>query len=547
MQDNNRASAFQPECSFKAGEKSFWGRLYGSAKALAISQLVSETEAPVIIMTADSLSASRLTEELRFYLNDREINNLLSFPDWETLPYDLISPYQDIISERLATLTSLPTLKKGILIVPVTTLMHRLMPREYLLSHSLILKNGQQLNVNAFRKQLIENGYIFSTQVIEHGDVAFRGSLIDLYPMGAEKPYRIDLLDDEIDSIRTFDPETQRSLSKVEEIKILPAREVALIDEGIARFRSSWRSRFEGNPNQSPVYRDVSQGLAPAGIEYYLPLFYEQTNTLFDYLPDECIIIFNEDVIDTSESFWQEIETRYEQTRHDVERPVLPPRDMFLNPSDLLSRTKIYHQIHVTHREQQERAGTSNYNTTLPTSLMIDARSADPLSLFKRFVSDFDGRILLVAESAGRRETLLDLFQQHDIKPVQLGGWSEFIQGQEHLGLTVAPLEQGAQLENPRIALISEGQLFGERVMQRRLRKRKQQDSENIIRNLTELTLGAPVVHEEHGVGRYQGLIALDVGDIPAEFIFIEYAEGDKLYVPVSALNLISRFTGIDP
>lgn len=521
MPDNNRASAFQPECSFNVGEKSFWGRLYGSAKALAISQLVSTAKAPVIIMTADSLSASRLTEELRFYLSDNDINSLLSFPDWETLPYDLFSPYQDIISERLATLTSLPTLEKGILIVPVTTLMHRLMPKEFLLSHSLILKNGQQLNVEAFRKQLNESGYAFSTQVIEHGDVAIRGSLIDLYPMGADKPYRIDLLDDEIDSIRTFDPETQRSLKQVAEIKILPAREVALIDEGIARFRSSWRSRFEGNPNQSPVYRDVSQGLAPAGIEYYLPLFYEDTNTLFDYLPDECITIFDEDAIDTSESFWQDIEMRYEQTRHDVERPVLSPRDMFLNPSDLLSRTKIYHQIHITYREQHERTGTSNYDTTLPASLMIDARSADPLSLFKRFISDFNGRILLVAESAGRRETLLDLFQQHDIKPVQLEDWSEFIQGQEHLGLTVAPLEHGAQLENPRIALISEGQLFGERVMQRRLRKRKQQDSENVIRNLTELTLGAPVVHEDHGVGRYQGLITLDVGDIPAEFILL--------------------------
>ena len=542
-----RASVFQPECSFRTGEKSFWGRLYGSSKALAISQLVRKTEAPIVVMVRDSLSASRLTEELRFYLDGSEISDLLSFPDWETLPYDMFSPYQDIISERLATLTTLPTLKKSILIVPVTTLMHRLMPREFLLSHSLILQKGQQLNVDTFRKQLIEGGYVFVTQVIEHGDVAIRGSLIDLYPMGTMQPYRIDLLDDEIDSIRTFDTETQRSLHKVEEIRILPAREVPLIDEGIARFRSAWRSRFEGNPNQSPVYRDVSQGLAPAGIEYYLPLFYEETNTLFDYLPDECITIFDEDVIDVSESFWQDIKTRYEQIRHDVEHPVLPPRDMFLNPSDLLSRTKIYHQIHITHREQQVRAGTSNYETTLPASLMINARSADPLLLFKRFINDFDGRILLVAESAGRRETLLDLFHQHQIKPVQYTDWSEFLHGKERLGLTVAPLEQGAQLDSPRIAIVNEGQLFGDRVMQRRLRKRKQQDSENIIRNLTELTLDAPVVHEEHGVGRYQGLITLEVGDIPAEFIFIEYAEGDKLYVPVSALDLISRFTGIDP
>ncbi len=546
MSDKNRASVFQPECSFRPGEKSFWGRLYGSAKALTISQLSKVVEAPIVIMTRDSLSASRLNDELCFYLNDSEINSPLLFPDWEILPYDLFSPCQDIISERLATLTSLPTLGKGILIVPVTTLMHRLMPREFLFSHSLILNNGQHLNIDAFRKQLNESGYTFGTQVIEHGDVAIRGSLIDLYPMGVKNPYRIDLLDDEIDNIHTFDPETQRSLNKVEQIRILPAREVALIDEGITRFRSAWRSRFEGNPNQSPVYRDVSQGFAPEGIEYYLPLFYEETNTLFDYFPDECITIFDEDAIDTSESFWKDIETRYEQTCHDAERPTLPPREIFLNPSDLLSRTKIYHQIHITRREQSERGGTSNYNSMLPANLMIDARSEEPLSLFKKFVSDFEGRILLVAESAGRRETLLDLLQQHGFRPVQISDWSRFIEGDVRLGLTVAPLEQGVQLRNPGIAIISEGQLFGERVMQRRLRKRSKQDPENIIRNLTELTIGAPVVHEEHGIGRYQGLIMLYVDDIPAEFILIEYAEGDKLYVPVSALQLISRFTGMD-
>lgn len=546
MTEDKRVSAFQPECSFKAGEKSFWGRLYGSAKALAISQLVGTATAPLVIMTADSLSATRLIDELRFYLGNDKNTRLLTFPDWETLPYDMFSPYQDIISERLATLSSLPNLKQGILIVPVTTLMHRLIPSDFLFKHSLILKKGQQLNIDSFRKQLNESGYAISTQVIEHGDVAIRGSLIDLYPMGADKPYRLDLLDDEIDSIRTFDPDSQRSLDQVDEVKILPAREVSLMDEGIARFRSVWRSRFEGNPNQCPVYRDVSQGLAPAGIEYYLPLFYEETSSLFDYLPDNCITLFDEDAIDVSESFWQEIETRYEQTRHDVEHPVLPPRDLFLNPHDLLNRTKMYHQIHVTHREQELRAGSTNYATTLPASLLIDARAADPLSLFKRFVSGFDGRVLLVAESAGRRETLIELFKQHDINPVQLKNWSEFFDSQTTLGLTVAPLEQGGQFNNPKIAVISEGQLFGERVMQRRLRKRKQQDSENIIRNLTELTLGAPVVHEEHGVGRYKGLITLEVGDIPAEFIFIEYAEGDKLYVPVSALDLISRFTGVD-
>ncbi|MBI4006454.1 MAG: transcription-repair coupling factor, partial [Gammaproteobacteria bacterium] len=270
MSDALRISPFHPELPGKSGERRYWGRLYGSSKALAISRVASEIEAPIIVITTDSLSAGRLLEELKFYSDGHSTVKLLAFPDWETLPYDLFSPYQDIISERLATLARLPTLIRGILVVPITTVMHQLLPKEYLLSHSLMLKTGQLLDIDNFRRQLSESGYIFSGQVMEHGDAAIRGSLIDIFPMGAVLPYRIDLFDNEIDSIREFNPETQRSLEKIESVNILPAKEIALIDEGIARFRSSWRSRFEGNPGQCPLYRDVSQGLAPAGIEYYL-------------------------------------------------------------------------------------------------------------------------------------------------------------------------------------------------------------------------------------------------------------------------------------
>lgn len=546
MSDSNRASVFLPQYSYGIGGKSFWGRLYGSAKALAISQLAKQTKVPLLVVVQDSLAAGRLIQELNFYLPEYALDKLLFLPDWEILPYDSFSPYSEITSTRLATLARLPAFQQGILIVSVTTLMHRLIPQDFLVSNSFVLHTGQRLNTDSFKKQLSANGYIFVSQVTEHGEIAIRGSLIDFYPMGSEHPYRIDLLDDEIESIRTFDPETQRSLDQADEITILPAREIALVDQHIAHFRSNWRSRFVGNPQQCSIYRDVSQGLAPAGIEYYLPLFYDSLSTLFDYLRDDYIAILDEDVSKVAETFWQDIEVRYSNAKDNIERPVLPPSDIFLQPDDLLSNFNRYHQIYITKREQPEVPGTTNFDTKLPENLHIDARSESPLLLLNRFIDNFPGRILLAAESMGRREILLDMFQQHELKPVQLSHWSEFITGDMPLALVVAPVEHGVQLTDPMIALISEEQLFGAQVMQRRLRNRKYQDPEKIIRDLMELTSGAPVVHEDHGIGRYQGLVTLVTAGIPAEFICVHYAEEDKLYVPITALNLISRFTGTD-
>ena len=547
MSEEIRHSPFHPQYPEKPGEQLHWGRLYGSSKALAISTLTDEMDVPVIVVTTDSLQAARFTEELKFYTGDQSENRILNFPDWETLPYDLFSPYQDIISERLATLARLSSFRKGVLVVPVTTIMHRLLPKNYLNSHSLLLSTSQRLDINVFKRDLISAGYTFVAQVMEHGDSAVRGSLIDIFPMGAGMPFRIDMFDDEIDSIRIFDPETQRSLDKVDSINILPAKEVALTDEGIARFRAGWREKFAGNPGQCPVYRDVSQGLAPAGIEYYLPLFYQETNTLFDYFADEAIIILDEDVRETMEGFWKDIEDRYEQGRHDIERPLLPPGELYLSQQDLFTRIKPFTRIHVTSMAQEERAHAINYATSIPVQLPIDARLPEPLGVLKRFISEFEGRVLIAAESSGRRETLLEMFRQYDLYPTQYPGWTAFLSATEKLGLVTAALEQGAQFSDPEIAIISESQLFGDRVQQRRLRKRRQQDSEAIIRNLTEMSIGAPVVHEDHGVGRYQGLVTLNVNDIPAEFICIEYAQADKLYVPVASLDLISRYTGVDP
>ncbi len=545
MSSGIRYSPFRPHVPAKTGEQYRWGRLYGSSKALAVSRVAIERDIPVIVITADSLQASRFADELDFYAGGQF--STLIFPDWETLPYDLFSPYQDITSERLSTLARLSGFRKGVLIVPVTTAMHRLLPQDYLVAHSLQLETGQPLDIQKFRQDLAASGYIFTAQVVEHGDIAVRGSLIDIFPMGAKQPYRIDLFDNEIDSIRIFDPETQRSLEKTDRINILPAREVALNDTGIARFRSGWRERFAGNPANCPVYRDVSQGLAPAGIEYYLPLFYPETSSLFDYVQDDAIVILDEDIKTAADDFFRDIEERYEQRRHDVERPLLPPRDLYLNVDDLHVRIKTFTRIHMTGMAQEDHAGAFNYATSLPEKFPVDARLPQPMGLLKQFLDQFQGRTLIAAESTGRRETLIELFRQHHLQPQFYESWMSFLAATDKLGLVIAPLEEGAHIHDPELAIISESQLFGDRVLQRRLRKRRQQDSEAIVRNLAELTIGAPVVHEDHGVGRYQGLITLTVNEIPAEFITIEYAEGDKLYVPVASLDLISRYTGVDP
>lgn len=540
-------SPLNPELPDRHATRRYWGRLYGSSKALALTAAVEKSKKLLVVLTADLNSARRLLEELDFYMPTDGSYPLLSFPDWETLPYDLFSPYQDIISQRLATLVALSSLKTGILVVPVSTAMHRLIPGNYLLAHSLLLETGQSLKLEEFRSKLQNNGYRVVSQVSEHGDVAIRGSLLDIFPMGTDVPYRIDLFDQEIDSIRIFDPESQRSLERVEAIRILPAREVPMNDEYVARFRKNWRSRFAGNPNNSPVYRDVSDGIVPAGVEYYLPLFYEETFSLFDHLQDECLVALDEDVRDAADQFWLDIEERYEQRRHDQERPVLAPTDAFYNPHEFLTRIKPFWQIHISNTAREDaRAGSLNFASKLPVMLSIDARAKEPLGILQRFLQNFDGRVLFVAESTGRRETIREVFSAHGLQVKLFADWQSFLLDTEPTGLTVAALEQGAILDEPQIAVISETQLFGERAQQKRLRKRKKQDTDAIVRNLTELTIGAPVVHEEHGVGRYLGLVTLTVEDIPAEYIYLEYDQGDKLYVPVASLDRVSRYTGVD-
>lgn len=545
MPPSIRQSVLSPVQPLKGQQKITWSRLYGSAKSLAISNFAIQQKKTLVLITVDNLSAINIVNELKVYLKGRN-TPVTIFPDWETLPYDLFSPYQDITSERMHILFNMQRYEHGILVVPITTAMHRLLPKEYLLKNSLVLNVGQIIQLDEFKKQLSQYGYVFVEQVSEHGEVSVRGSLLDIFPMGTTSPFRIDFFDDEIDSIRTFDIDSQRSIDKVDSISVLPAHEVALTKEGISNFRTNWRSQFEGDPSRCSIYRDVSQFLAPAGIEYYLPLFYEKTNSLFDYMVNDSFLILDEGVEEAAESFWNDVNLRYEQRCNDIERPILPPRNIFLNTNDLFTNLKTFKQIQIENLALNKKSSFVEFASDMPIKLTINSQNKEPLKLVNDFIEKFNGRVLIASDTEGRRETIMGLFNGHN-KPTKVDDWLTFLHGDIKFGIAIMPIEKGLIIYQPNITVITEAQLFGDRVQQRRLRKSKNQDAETIIRDLTELRVGSPVVHEDHGVGRYCGLLTLEVNGILSEFINLEYADGDKLYVPVSSLELIYRYTGVDP
>ncbi len=522
-----------------------WGKLYGSSFGMALSQAVQDHHGPLVIITADTQMAMRLEYELRFYLTGSEKAKIMPFPDWETLPYDIFSPHQDIISQRLEALYQLPNLDKGILIIPAATAMHRLPPRSFVESHSLMLSVADKLDIESFRMQLERNGYRCVSQVMEHGEFAVRGSLIDLYPMGHKEPFRIDLFDDEIESIRTFDPESQRSANKVDSIRLLPAREFPLTEDAIKQFRQAFRITFEGDPQKATIYKDITEGIASPGTEYYLPLFFEQTQTLFDYLPKNSVIMLEEGMDKAASVFWAETQARHEQRRYDKERPILAPERIFLSDEDFQQQINRFPRVVCHHFDVDEASNVYNLPSRALPLLTVNARAPEPLAALTGFLNDFKGKVLLAAETSGRREVLLEMLKNRNLYPRQFANWQEFLDDDAPLGITVAPLEKGLLLD--KLAVISEPQLFGEQVMQRRRRKVTKRDDDAVVRSLTELMPGSPVVHEDHGVGRYLGLQSLEMNGLTTEFLTLEYYGGDKLYVPVSSLHLISRFTGTSP
>ncbi|NRF46553.1 transcription-repair coupling factor [Pseudomonas stutzeri] len=524
-----------------ASGKQHWGNLPGAALSLAIAEAASNAKRFTLLLTADSQSAERLQEELAFFAPDLPV---LHFPDWETLPYDLFSPHQDIVSQRIATLYQLPELSHGVLVVPITTALHRLAPKRFLLGSSLVLDVGQKLDVEQMRLRLEAAGYRCVDTVYEHGEFAVRGALIDLFPMGSALPYRIDLFDDEIETLRTFDPENQRSIDKVESIRLLPAREFPLKKEAVTGFRARFRERFDVDFRRCPIYQDLSTGITPAGIEYYLPLFYEETATLFDYLPEDSQVFSLPGIEQAAEQFWNDVRNRYDERRVDPERPLLPPAELFMPVEDCFARLKLWPRVVASQQDVEPGIGRERFPAQALPELAIESKASEPLGKLRQFLDGFPGRVLFTAESAGRREVLLELLARLKLRPQEVEGWDGFLSSEERLAIAIAPLDEGLLLDE--VALVAESPLFGQRVMQRRRREKSRDGGDNVIKNLTELREGAPVVHIDHGVGRYQGLVTLEIEGQAQEFLLLQYADEAKLYVPVASLHLIARYTGSD-
>jgi transcription-repair coupling factor (superfamily II helicase) len=541
---SDEISVFSPPLPNQTTETVWWTGLTGCADTLTLANAIKNAAALFVIVTPDSHTALRLEQELNFFLE--KAYPILHFPDWETLPYDVFSPLPEIISERLKTLALLPQTKRGALVVSVATLMHRLAPREHVLAHSFAVKIGDIFNLELNRIKLESVGYQCVSQVYQHGEFAVRGAIVDLFPMGSDVPYRIELFDEEIESIRTFDPETQMSLEKVTEIQLFPAREFPFTDASIKQFRQAFREQFPQTNPKNNLYADVSKGIAFSGIEYYLPLFVETTESLFDYLPKNTLLALPQQFSQGAELFYSEAQERYEQRKYDIERPLLKPEKLFLTASELTAKIESFKQIILSTETSQDES-VDFHTLTLP-DLAIDTRLKQSGQKLQDFLNTFSGKVLFVAETAGHREGLIDKLKLYQIQAKQVTSWTQFLASKEPLCMTVAPFEQGVWLKNPSLVLISENLLSGEKAQQRRRQRRSSlKELESIVNNLNELTIGSPVVHREHGVGRYLGLQTLSVGGITNEFLALEYANQDKLYVPVSSLHLIGRYTGINP
>src|SRR5450631_369767 len=505
---------------------------------------------PLLILTASAQDAERLREEMTWFDPKLAVHRL---PDWETLPYDQFSPHPDLVSERLSTLWQFASGDFDAGIVPVTTALQRLPPRSYLAGRTFRLAARDRLDLEALRAQLVLAGYSHVQQVMSPGEFCVRGGLIDLFPTGSAVPYRLDLLGDEIETIRTFDVDTQRSIYPVSEVRMLPAREFPLDEEGRAHFRESFRERFEGDPTRSRVYKDVSNGIAPAGVECYLPLFFDATATLFDYLPQVTCVIHG-DVSAAAEAFWKDLKSRYDLLRGDRDRPLLEPRELYMPVEDLFVALKEIPRIDVAPAKAVAqsldpglRPDDGTHGNDVP-AIEVDRRSIEPLKALTRFTESFGGRTLIVAESPGRRETISAFFSEHGFHPALVDDWSRFLASSHPAALTYGPVASGFVLPDEKIAVVTEAELYPGQVRQARRRDaRAKSSAEGMVRDLAEVKTGDPVVHSQHGIGRFLGLVTLDLGEGDMEFLHLEYEGGDKLYVPVSQLHAISRYTGASP
>ncbi len=519
----------------------------GSADAWAIAAWAKTTSGTICIVCASAADVARLTDELGFLLNDSPLkDNIHAFPDWETLPYDPFSPHQDLISERLATLHRLVSGDIRILIVSASTATHRLAPAQFMEQYTFEFNKGQVLDATKLREQLVRAAYNHVSQVLTPGEYSIRGSIIDLFPMGALLPYRIDLFDDTIDSIRTFDPDTQRSVYPVPNVKLLPGREFPFDDAARAAFRKRYRETFSQDISKIRLYKDVGAGIAAAGLEYFLPLFFEQTATLFDYLPSTSTLITIGDINTALNQFWTDVRERYSFLKADIERPILPPDALFIASDDWFNLSRTYPRIAIDGRSDH----APRLGHVLPP-LAIDRKRQYPLALLQAFASAHKGRLVLMAESAGRQESLLQLLLDHNMAtewPV-FDSLTDFLSSPSERGLLTGNLHNGfalLDLATP-LGIITETELFALSAVRGKRKQEKSNSIEAMIKDLAELHIGDPVVHVQHGVARYQGLINLDLGDGETEFLHLAFAGAHALYVPVTQLHTISRYGGGNP
>ncbi|ENU37229.1 transcription-repair coupling factor [Acinetobacter parvus] len=541
---------FQQEISqlnlqqFKAGEKRWIGSLLGSSAALLFKEIATQSSSLYVIVASNNQHLAQLESELEFYGIKPTI-----FPDWEILPYDRLSPHQDIVSERLAILSHMP--QKGILLISASTLAQRVAPYSWVVGEHFDIKVGQKLDLEAQKKQLVQAGYRLVDTVYDHGEFAVRGSIMDIYASGQDQPIRIDLFDDEIESLKFFDPETQRTTESLKNFTVLPAKEFPL-KEGRSTFRDRYAESFPtANPKKNPIYQDVLEGIATPGLEFYLPLFFdkklmETQSILTTYLPKNCVVITNNEVEDELINFWKEVVRRYEDRRHNIDQPILPPEELFLMPHHVLQALNQFPRILASAEAFEAKAGVLNLAAEQPPKLAVDPKKQQPFEVVKHYVDQAKHPILLVAESAGRRETLKDALRAvlGEIQTVE--SFAQFQKDQLQVAITSAPLDRGLLLTN-QLSVISENQLYEHRVVQRRRKRQQEVSEEFLIRSLTELSIGAPVVHIDHGVGRYAGLTTLEIDQQDHEFLQLDYADGAKVYVPVTNLHLISRYSGGDP
>ncbi len=527
----------------KSGEKRWVGSLQGSAAALLLKEMSTSYAGLLLVVADNNQHVAQLESELSFYGVQPTI-----FPDWEILPYDRLSPHQDIVSERLAILSNMP--QHGILLLSASTLMQRVAPSNWILGQHFDIQVGQKFNIERQRERLVQAGYHMVDTVYDHGEFAVRGSIMDIFASGQDAPIRVDLFDDEIDSLKIFDPETQRTVQNIDHFRLLPAKEFPL-KQGRAIFRERYSEIFaQANPKKNPIYQDALEGIASAGIEFYWPLFFSaedlQYSTLASYLPKHCIVITKNEVQIQLQQYWDEINRRYEDRCHNIDQPILSPEQLFLNPNTLLAQFNQYPRILASETAFAEKVGVVNLASAQPSQLAVEPRAENPFAQLERFLTAVDYPVLLVAESAGRRESLKDALRAHMGDIPYVDSFNGFLQPPHQIAITNAPIDRGLWIEGE-LAVISENQLYEHRVVQRRRKRQQDVSEEFLVRSLTELSVGAPVVHIDHGVGRYAGLVTLEIDRQDYEFLQLDYADAAKVYVPVTNLHLISRYSGGDP